>query len=194
MLRFIGLNFRVDKGFAEGDMRVHPVPKKRNITFRCGVNPAAAATAVHGRQKKLRRLPHIFSKVLELPFAADADVAVEEDADGFRFVAATDVLWGDVQAQTVQIHPGVTKVFVRDGSDGDDLDTELELNRWRFRLPPSTRPALATAAYTSGELVVTIPKGAGPEEEDGEVQEFFGGGGSNGDLGGRDISHLVIVQ
>ncbi|THU46885.1 hypothetical protein C4D60_Mb09t09640 [Musa balbisiana] len=176
-------------------MRVHPVPKKRNITFRCGVNPAAAATAVHGRQKKLRRLPHIFSKVLELPFAADADVAVEEDADGFRFVAATDVLWGDVQAQTVQIHPGVTKVFVRDGSDGDDLDTELELNRWRFRLPPSTRPALATAAYTSGELVVTIPKGAGPEEEDGEVQEFFGGGGSNGgDLGGRDISHLVIVQ
>ncbi|RWV99197.1 hypothetical protein GW17_00037909 [Ensete ventricosum] len=173
-------------------MRVHPVPKKRNITLRCGVNPAAAATAEHGRQKKLRRLPHIFSKVLELPLAADADVAVEEDADGFRFVAATDVLWGDVQAQTVQIHPGVTKVFVRDGSDGDDLDTELELNRWRFRLPSCTRPALATAAYTSGELVVTIPKGAGPEEDDGEVQEFVGGG-SNEDFGGRDIEHLVLM-
>ncbi|GJN10158.1 hypothetical protein PR202_ga28227 [Eleusine coracana subsp. coracana] len=64
-------------------MRVHPAPRKRTIAVqRC-------AAAVAGG-KKLRRLPHIFAKVLELPFAADADVSVEEDAAALRFVAAAD--------------------------------------------------------------------------------------------------------
>ncbi|CAL9042846.1 unnamed protein product [Musa banksii] len=140
-------------------MRVHPAPRKRNITFRYDVNPAATAAAVLNRQKKLRRLPHIFSKVLELPFEADADVAIEENSEGFRFVAATDDLWGNVRAHAIEIHPGVMKVVVRDGG-GVDLEEGLELDRWRFRLPPSTRPALATASYTGGVLVVTVPKGA----------------------------------
>ncbi|URE32673.1 hypothetical protein MUK42_03547 [Musa troglodytarum] len=161
-------------------MRVHPAPRKRNITFRYDVNPAATAAAVLSRQKKLRRLPHIFSKVLELPFKADADVAIEENAEGFRFVAATDDLWGNVRAHAIEIHPGVMKVVVRDGG-GVDLEEGLELDRWRFRLPPSTRPALATASYTGGVLVVTVPKGARPEEENGGAQEFLGG-------------RLVIVQ
>ncbi|CAL9129700.1 unnamed protein product [Musa textilis] len=155
-------------------MRVHPAPRKRNITFRYDVNPAATAAAVLSRQKKLRRLPHIFSKVLELPFKADADVAIEENAEGFRFVAATDDLWGNVRAHAIEIHPGVMKVVVRDGG-GVDLEEGLELDRWRFRLPPSTRPALATASYTGGVLVVTVPKGARPEEENGGAQEFLGG-------------------
>lgn len=165
-------------------MSVHPAPRKRNITFRYNVNPAASAAAVLGRQKKLRRLPHIFSKVLELPFSADADVAIEEDADGIRFVAAADDLWSDVQAHAIEIHPGVTKVVVRSGGASGDLE-ELDLNRWRFRLPPSTRPALATAAYTGGELVVTVPKGARPDGEDGGAHETIGGGG---------FARLVIVQ
>ncbi|KVI06415.1 hypothetical protein Ccrd_015226 [Cynara cardunculus var. scolymus] len=59
-------------------MKVHPAPNKRNITVRYdfGSQSNAAATICH--QKKLRRLPHIFAKVLELPFYADADVSIEE--------------------------------------------------------------------------------------------------------------------
>ncbi|KAF8713526.1 hypothetical protein HU200_028209 [Digitaria exilis] len=69
-------------------MRVHPAPRKRTIAVqRCGAAAAAAAAGALGG-KKLRRLPHIFAKVLELPFAADADVSVEEDAAALRFVAA----------------------------------------------------------------------------------------------------------
>ncbi|XP_039809034.1 uncharacterized protein LOC120672605 [Panicum virgatum] len=64
-------------------MRVRLAPQKRTIA----VQRCAAAAGVLGG-KKLRRLPHIFAKVLELPFAADADVSVEEDAAALRFVAA----------------------------------------------------------------------------------------------------------
>ncbi|WOK91759.1 hypothetical protein Cni_G00450 [Canna indica] len=145
-------------------MRVHPAPRKRNITVRCDVNPAVSAASLLAQQKKLRRLPHIFSKVLELPFAADADVVVQEDAGGFRFVAATNDLRGDVRAHAIEIHPGVMKVVVRDGGRDSELHDDLELNRWRFRLPPSTRPALSTASYNDGKLIVIVPKGAGSGE------------------------------
>ncbi|XP_010909057.1 uncharacterized protein [Elaeis guineensis] len=154
-------------------MRVHPAPRKRNITFRYDANPrvsaAGAGTDVGGRQKKLRRLPHIFSKVLELPLGSDADVFVEEGPDGFRFVAATDDLWDDVRANAIEIYPGVMKVVIRH-EDGEVEEDELDLDRWRFRLPPSSRPALATAAYADGELVVTIPKavqGTGEAKDEG---------------------------
>ncbi|OEL31312.1 hypothetical protein BAE44_0007667 [Dichanthelium oligosanthes] len=153
-------------------MRVHPAPRKRTIAVqRC----AAAAGALGG--KKLRRLPHIFAKVLELPFAADADVSVEEDAGALRFVAAAvdGFSPAGARAHAVEIHPGVTKVVVRDlassggGAHGDDDEgaAAFELDRWRFRLPPCTRPAMATATYAEGELVVTVPKGAGPDDGDG---------------------------
>ncbi|KAL5197739.1 hypothetical protein ABZP36_001251 [Zizania latifolia] len=143
-------------------MRVHPAPRKRTIAVqRC------EAAAVAGG-KKLRRLPHIFAKVLELPFAADADVAVEEDAAALRFVAAADGFTpAGASAHAVEIHPGVTKVVVRDpsaGVCGDDGAAAFELDRWRFRLPPRTLPAMATATYSDGELVVTVPKGAAPDD------------------------------
>jgi hypothetical protein len=138
---------------------------------------AAAGGALGG--KKLRRLPHIFAKVLELPFAADADVSVEEDAAALRFVAAAvdGFSPAGARAHAVEIYPGVTKVVVRDlsssggGANDDDDDdgaaAAFELDRWRFRLPPCTRPAMATATYAEGELVVTVPKGAGPDDGDG---------------------------
>ncbi|XP_010932767.1 uncharacterized protein [Elaeis guineensis] len=192
-------------------MRVHPAPKKRNITFRYDVGAAllAADAVVLGRQKKLRRLPHIFSKVLELPLAAEADVAVHEGPDDFRFVAAAgDLVGGTFRAHAVRIHPGVMKVVVRGdgpaGSGGDagrDLDG-LEFDRWRFRLPPSTRPALATANCIDGELVVTVPKAKGsddPDEEEGEEED---GGGAKlwgqeekgGLRGNGGMDRLVVVQ
>ncbi|KAL6880623.1 hypothetical protein ACP4OV_012188 [Aristida adscensionis] len=153
-------------------MRVHPAPRKRTIAVqRCAAAASAAAGGAGG--KKLRRLPHIFAKVLELPFAADADVSVEEDAAALRFVAAADGFSpAGPRAHAVEIHPGVTKVVVRDlsaaGAADDDGAAAFELDRWRFRLPPCTRPAMATATYAEGELVVTVPKGAGPDDGDGD--------------------------
>ncbi|GFP84042.1 hypothetical protein PHJA_000547800 [Phtheirospermum japonicum] len=126
--------------------------------------------------KKLRKLPHVFSKVLELPFRSDADVAVEEGPDSFRFVAETEIdgndddiiVAGDVRAYAVEIHPGVIKIVIRNhdhrhnklrGGGVDLLLDKLEVDTWRFRLPSSARPELAAAAFVDGELVVTVPKG-----------------------------------
>ncbi|XP_062230342.1 MADS-box transcription factor 4-like [Phragmites australis] len=53
-------------------MRVHPTPQKRDIA----VQSCAAATATAGAgEKKLRCLPHIVSKMPELPFVTDADIS-----------------------------------------------------------------------------------------------------------------------
>lgn len=186
------------------NMKVHPMPKKRNITIQYDIssrNPLSEAQALLGlSSKKLRRLPHVFSRVLELPFRSDADVLVEESPDYFRFVAETDTDIGNVRAHTVEIHPGVTKIVVREsGSLQLSLD-ELELDMWRFRLPESTRPELASAVFVDGELIVTVPKGVegvqGAEENDGGGggdEEFWrdgNGGGFRGGIGGR----LVLVQ
>ncbi|WVZ62078.1 hypothetical protein U9M48_011865 [Paspalum notatum var. saurae] len=166
-------------------MRVHPAPRKRTIAVQRCAAAAAAAGAAGG--KKLRRLPHVFAKVLELPFAADADVSVEEDAGALRFVAAAVDGFSSpagARAHAVEIHPGVTKVVVRglssSGAGGeededDDGAAAFELDRWRFRLPPCTRPAMATATYAEGELVVTVPKGAGPDGHDGDGATVLGG-------------------
>ncbi|KAI3741878.1 hypothetical protein L1987_59556 [Smallanthus sonchifolius] len=90
-------------------MKVHPAPPNPNITLRYGTS-----TAVNARQKKLRRLPHIFAKVLELPFYSDADVSVEETSNSFKFVVDTDDDIGtDIAAHTIEIVPGVTKIVVR---------------------------------------------------------------------------------
>ena len=121
-----------------------------------------------------------FSCVLELPFRSDADVAVEEAPDCFRFVAETDGI-GDVRAHTVEIHPGVTKIVVRDGGSVELSLDQLELDMWRFRLPESTRPELASAVFVDGELIVTVPKGH-EEENDGDDDRGMGGG------------RLVLVQ
>ncbi|RDX67467.1 hypothetical protein CR513_53657, partial [Mucuna pruriens] len=109
--------------------------------------------------KKLRRLPHVFSRVLQLPFSADADVSVQEAPRCFRFVAETHAV-GHVQVQSVEIHPGLTKVVVRETASlhvqvhFDDLNLDV----WRIRLPEYTRPELATAVVVDGVLVVTVPK------------------------------------
>ncbi|KAJ4722481.1 Heat shock 22 kDa protein [Melia azedarach] len=189
-------------------MRVHPVPtkKRNNIAIQYydmntngnlnnSRNPQNLSVGYH---KKLRRLPHIFTRVLELPFRSDADVAVEESPDCFKFVAETDGI-GEVRAHMIQIHPGVTKIVVRPNGfvELSSLD-ELELDMWRFRLPESTRPELASAVYEDGELIVTVPKGAdleGLEQRDGSGGGDGVGGGENGEFrGGMGNNRLVLVQ
>ncbi|XP_021897114.1 uncharacterized protein LOC110814082 [Carica papaya] len=175
-------------------MKIHPLPKKRNITIQFAPRHQTRQPITGGSHKKLRRLPHIFSRVLELPFRSDADVSVEESPEYFKFVVETDGI-GDVRAYTIEIHPGVTKIVVRaNGSvEFSSLD-ELELDMWRFRLPESTRPELASAVYEDGELVVTVPKGVGIEDSEEEGASAGGGGGNREFRGGMGNNRLVLVQ
>ncbi|KAK9933274.1 hypothetical protein M0R45_020475 [Rubus argutus] len=181
-------------------MKVHPIPKRRNISIQYhSRSPLSEAQAILGlTHKKLRRLPHVFSRVLELPFRSDADVLIEENPDCFRFVAETDNFGDDVRAHTVEIHPGVTKIVVRESGSAAELTLdELELDMWRFRLPESTRPELARAVFVDGELIVTVPKIEGMENSDGEDGgEVWGGGDGNGNGGFRGGmgNRLVLVQ
>lgn len=158
------------------------------------IHPAAPT----GGKKDLRRLPHVYSKVLELPLPADTDVEVLEGPDAFHFVAAPAAGArgaGVVQVRTVRIHPGVTKVVVQagGGAEGaaDDASDSMELDRWRTRLPEPSCPAMAVAGYVDGQLVVTVPKGPGGGEGadggQGEVTWRCSGGGK---ISGR----LVVVQ
>ncbi|KAE8658354.1 putative protein binding protein [Hibiscus syriacus] len=182
-------------------MRIHPLPKRRNITIQYVMNPRTARSQAESllnggglSNKKLRRLPHIFSRVLELPFRSDADVAVEESPDCFKFVAETDGRIGDVvRAHTVEIHPGITKIVIRSTSLVDfGLLDDLDLDMWRFRLPETTRPELASAVYADGELIVTVPKGGEVEEGGGgEGNREFRGGMENGN---SNNNRLVLVQ
>ncbi|KAI3460891.1 hypothetical protein Pfo_017554 [Paulownia fortunei] len=167
-------------------MKVHPVPRKRNITLRYDI-ASVLAQANSCRQKKLRRLPHIFAKVLELPFHSDADVSIVETSDSLRFTAATVDISGDVRADAIEIYPGVTKIVIRGNGVVDVSGTELELDLWRFRLPALMRPELSSATYEDGELVVTVPKGAAEVEEvdDGTEEDDVE------DIGG---GRLVFVQ
>eukprot|EP00268_Persea_americana_P019621 TRINITY_DN2008_c0_g1_i1.p1 TRINITY_DN2008_c0_g1~~TRINITY_DN2008_c0_g1_i1.p1 ORF type:complete len:221 (-),score=18.08 TRINITY_DN2008_c0_g1_i1:303-965(-) len=185
-------------------MKVHPMPKKRNITFQYDISSSLSEAAnnfssfpLSGRQKKLRRLPHIFSRVLELPFRSDADVSIQETRDCFRFVTFTDELSEDVEAQIIEIYPGVTKIVVRASNALQLTLDELELDMWRFRLPQTTRPELATAIYVDGELTVTVPKGAGSDNSDGssgeEDEEEGVWGDEHGDFAGG-FGRLVAVQ
>ncbi|GAB2226377.1 hypothetical protein Droror1_Dr00022181 [Drosera rotundifolia] len=148
-------------------MKIHPIPtppKKRNLTLRHDlVSPQTEP------KKKLRRLPHIFAKVLELPFRSDADVSVEETEFSFRFVVPDTDVGDGVWADTVEIHPGVTKIVVRSNDVVYVSIDELELDVWRFRLPIGTKPEMATASYVDGDLVVLVPKG---RDEEGEEEEW----------------------
>ncbi|XP_024021230.1 uncharacterized protein LOC21388890 [Morus notabilis] len=179
-------------------MKVHPMPKKRNITIQYDMssssrNPQDSFLGL--AHKKLRRLPHIFSRVLELPFRSDADVSVEESADFFRFVAETDGVGGEVRAHTVEIHPGVTKIVVRESGSHCELTLdELELDVWRFRLPETTRPELASAVLVDGELIVTVPKGGDGDGGSGDAGEVWGDGKNGGFGGGNVGGRLVLVQ
>ncbi|KAK4718060.1 hypothetical protein R3W88_016398 [Solanum pinnatisectum] len=110
--------------------------------------------------KKLLRHPHIFSYFLELPFHSDADVAVEEKEGFFHFMVKIELEGaedGQVRAQAVQIYLWVTKIIVRKGN-GDGEDELLNVDTWRYKLPASTMPELATAVFVDGELKVMVPK------------------------------------
>ncbi|KAM7480081.1 hypothetical protein LguiA_028294 [Lonicera macranthoides] len=133
-----------------------------------GAEGVASSLSQSNRRKKiLRRLPHIFAKVLELPFHSDADVFIEETSDSLRFIVPTDEIGDEIRAHTIEIYPGVTKIVIRGNNVFDLSIHELDLDVWRFRLPEFTSPELASAIYGDGELVVTVPKMVNLDENDG---------------------------
>ncbi|KAL1806526.1 hypothetical protein ACET3Z_029594 [Daucus carota] len=144
-------------------MKVHPLSTKRNTTFLGNRDSPIDQTA----PRKLRRLPHVFGKVLELPFPSDADVAVDESPNSINFVAGIENsdfsgAGKSVRAHAVEIYPGITKVVVvRDGKVGDLVGEKIGVDVWRCRLPAAALTGLATAAIVDGELVVTVPKSRG---------------------------------
>ncbi|BAU00779.1 hypothetical protein LR48_Vigan442s001500 [Vigna angularis] len=131
--------------------------RKRNIAVQNQLSPLFEAEPEVATTKKLRRLPHVFTRVLQLPIPADADVSFHEAPNCFRFVVETPELV-QVEAHIVQIHPGMTKVVVSETVSLCIPFEDLHLDVWRTRLPDSTRPDLTTAVVVGGELVVTVPK------------------------------------
>lgn len=77
----------------------------------------------------------------------------------------------------------MTKIVIRSGEIGDLLLEQLKVDVWRFRLPATARPELATAVVVDGELIVTVPKSTGG----GEFRE------RNGALVGR-VERFIFVQ
>lgn len=117
------------------------------------------------RLKKLKRMPHIFSQVLELPFPSDFPVNIEETESAFRFVIEDSELTidGTVKAEVVGIVPGAKKVVLRGVSrTGSALS---ELDTWRYRLPPSANPDASSASYEKGVLIVIVLKSWSYEDD-----------------------------
>ncbi|KAI3881172.1 hypothetical protein MKX03_002346 [Papaver bracteatum] len=164
-------------------MKVHPDPKRSHYDIS---STLSNKNRIIIWQKKLRRLPHMFNKVLlELLFHSETNVLIEENSDLLQLSVSTENLSKDVSAHMIEIYPTVTKIFIC-GSNVDELNILDEFELWRFRLPQSTTPELASANYINRELVVMVPKSS-----KGEV---WGGEGENEFLRRGRVSHLVLVQ
>lgn len=135
-------------------------PRKRSRTADDALDTSIAITPPI--PKMLRRLPHVFDKVLELPFSPGVHVLVQETSESLRFLAKTTIA-DDFRVHLIQIIPGVTKIQVRGANDSCDSSIEeYDINddnaNWRVRLPSMTLPEMAIAECIDGELVVTVPK------------------------------------
>ncbi|XP_027367617.1 uncharacterized protein LOC113873614 [Abrus precatorius] len=141
--------------------------KKVNLFIKKRSQHGVVSSTPCSNSKKLYKLPHVFAKMLELPFSSDADVLIEETAQFFRFVASFNMLnanAGGVRAHVIEILPGITKIVIK-RMDGGDVTVagkqQHRLDLWRFRLPAWTQPEMVTAVCIGGKLVVTVPKSRG---------------------------------
>ncbi|VAH87492.1 unnamed protein product [Triticum turgidum subsp. durum] len=131
-----------------------------------GMQQSTMTASGDGAKRALRRLPHVYSKVLELPLPADADVRAFEGTTALHFFAACGPM-GEVRARLVRIYPGVVKVVVVHVGTGDDeYGDDMELDRWRYRLPEDCCPELAMAGHNlrsqTQNVITNSKKGAMP--------------------------------
>jgi hypothetical protein len=100
-----------------------PVALLKRLTS--SVNASLNSALLLSSIKKLKRMPHLFDRVLELPFPADTVVEIRESRHSFTFVVRRPGLIAEeVKAELVEIVPGATKVVIIGG--GQDLLSDLE--------------------------------------------------------------------
>lgn len=98
------------------------------MDFLNGCRPTIAAASLPRDLSKLKRMPHLFSRVLELPFHAETPVSVVESRDCYRFqVRLPGALVDEVKVEVLEIVPGATKVLVR-GVDNNEADQVSEVS------------------------------------------------------------------
>ncbi|KAH7297316.1 hypothetical protein KP509_26G065300 [Ceratopteris richardii] len=152
------------------------------------------------RVKRLRRLPHLFCRQLELPVAADSPVQVEESHSSFIFKVTLPPPLPDldrVSAQVIHIVPGVTTVSVAGVQVATAHFDENGSPLWRFRLPDSCIPEASVASCDAdGLLTLTIPK---PQSEQGAPYSLihtadvnFGASVSLPDFSPGENAHIEI--
>eukprot|EP00249_Psilotum_nudum_P012530 c23838_g1_i1 orf=652-1470(-) len=135
--------------------------KRRAISLRYDINSSLANAGLLSSlpPKKLKRMPHIFCKLLELPCDAETPVEVLENQDAYTFVMEQPGLVAEeVRVEVIEIVPGAVKVVVRGAEITMAFLEQLGLDAWRFRLPACTLPEAARAVYEHGVLTVIVPK------------------------------------
>lgn len=148
--------------------------------------------------KKLRRLPQVFSRVLELPLPRDTDVRVYYAPDSDHFVVPRGAAGepGAVKVRTVRLEPwGITRVVVHTGPGEPDLEDDLVYDKWRFRLPETAIPSMTVAGYVNGRLIVIVPRGVVDDDDNSDEGiprclnggRRGGGGGRFGLCGGASL-------
>lgn len=68
--------------------------RKKSITLKCDLISSLVATRILSlNHKKLRRIPHVFWRVLQLPFNLEVVVSLKENDECFRFIVSSDEHW-----------------------------------------------------------------------------------------------------
>lgn len=144
-------------------MSIHEANSKQKLTKEVG-NDEVIAERRGSRQGQLRRMPHVFCKLLDLPFPVETNVVIEERREAYAFMIRQPGLQkADIVAETVEIVPGAIKVILR-GADRiraaltKDSSLPATTENWRARLPTCTIPESAKASYAHGIITITIPK------------------------------------
>ncbi|KAL5165197.1 hypothetical protein HKD37_18G050362 [Glycine soja] len=134
--------------------------KKQQLGSRWRRRLAEEAQALLGlglSTKKLRRLLHVFRRVLNLPFLVDVDVSVQEASP-----TIFDSWWNPPslakwRPTSSKCTSGSPRLSLENLASSSTLD-ELHLDVWRMRLLESMRLELATIVLVAGELVIMVPK------------------------------------
>eukprot|EP00252_Welwitschia_mirabilis_P012313 TRINITY_DN2730_c0_g2_i1.p1 TRINITY_DN2730_c0_g2~~TRINITY_DN2730_c0_g2_i1.p1 ORF type:complete len:147 (-),score=9.70 TRINITY_DN2730_c0_g2_i1:59-499(-) len=100
--------------------------KRNQIAVRYDVNLSLVEAGISPsvkNKKQLKRLPHVFCRVLELPLRSNSSVTIQEAHDSFRFIGNVGPRSKDFRAEILKIIPGVVKVSVKEGA-GKALEIE----------------------------------------------------------------------